>query len=98
MLVEGTAIVELNQLYAAGKLEELATHPGIYLLPDWAMELAQNKRSTARLALARNPAIVKLPEVMEKLAEGWWTWRALEDNPAIMELPEYKLAGQKGRR
>ncbi len=51
------AIIELTNLKAADKLEELAMHPSLAMKPEWIKELAQNKASWVRQALAENPAI-----------------------------------------
>ena len=88
--MEALTIIELNQLYAAGKFEELAKHPGIYLEPEWAMGLTLNESDFVRETLALNEALAELPDVAMKLANDakYWVRRYLAINPAIAKLPK----------
>ncbi len=56
-IIDPLAIIELTNLKAAGKLEELAEHPALNMRPEWMRELTQHKHDLVRKALARNPAI-----------------------------------------
>ena len=97
--MEAITIIELNQLYAAKNFRELAKHPGIYLLPEVAMELANDKDYGVRNYLALNPAIAQLPEVAMALAgnERWTVSAWLALNPAIAQMPEVILELDKDR-
>ena len=47
-MIDPIALIELTNLKAAGKLEELAAHPQLGMKPDWIGELAQSGNPTGR--------------------------------------------------
>ena len=90
VLSDPLAIIELTNLKAAGKLEELAKHPALTMKPEWIGELARNQDWRVRSSLARNPAIANYPDIIKQLAADRdpYVRYALASNPAIAEFPE----------
>ncbi|WP_276973635.1 hypothetical protein [Ferrimicrobium acidiphilum] len=83
--IDPLVIIELTNLKASGKLEELAGHSALVMKPAWIEELAQNKDYEVRRSLAANPAIANYPEVIQTLStdKDWSVRSALALNPAI---------------
>ncbi len=67
--IDPLVIIELTNLKAAGKLEDLAKHPSLAMKPEWMGELAKNKNYTVRRSLAANPAIATVRDIIERLAK-----------------------------
>ncbi|WP_276973877.1 hypothetical protein [Ferrimicrobium acidiphilum] len=90
VLSDPLAIIELTNLKAAGKLEELAKHPALTMKPEWIGELARNQDWRVRSSLARNPATANYPDIIKQLAADRdpYVRSALAANPAIAEFLE----------
>ena len=77
--VDPLVIIELTNLKAAGKCEELAKHPALGLKPEWMGDLVKNDNFYVRSALASNKALSASPEAARALAssEHWLIRRTL---------------------
>ncbi|WP_276974013.1 hypothetical protein [Ferrimicrobium acidiphilum] len=89
-MIDPITLIELTNLKASGKLEELASHPNLGMKPEWMEELAQDGTWDVRRSLASNPAISSNPKVMKKLAADKEpvVRLALARNPSLANHPE----------
>ncbi len=60
--IDPLAIIELTNLKASGKREELAVQPQLGMKPEWMEELAQDGTWDVRRFLAQNPACSTNPK------------------------------------
>ena len=88
--IDPLVIIELTNLKAAGKLEELAKHPSLAMKPEWMGELAANTNWLVRYWLASNPALISSANAVTSLVrDGDYRVRwSLAQNPAIANYPE----------
>ncbi|WP_276973875.1 hypothetical protein [Ferrimicrobium acidiphilum] len=96
--IDPLVIIELTNLKASGKLEELASHPQLAMKPEWMAELVENKDWSVRYNLASNPAIANYPGIIQTLASdedpavriSLASNPALAQNPAIANYPDVR--------
>ena len=88
-MIDPITLIELTNLKASGKLEELAKHPQLGMKPEWMGELAKSKHWHVRYYLAQNPAIASCPKSVKKLANDHDSWvkQTLAENPSLINHP-----------